>query len=241
MTDQAIKPKPPLRPTLHFALALWIAIGVTIGFSFEFQDYFVHPRFARPAIVFVHGALAAAWLLLYCIQTGLIALRARSVHRTLGLAGLALGIVLVVVSVPAALVMNRFNVDNRIAPDYTPLIVPLVALTVFAGFFAFGILNRLRPQRHRPAMFLATLGLADPGFGRWPVLIGGIGPISLAIPVWLTCLVPLVLDWRKTGRINPVYAAGLPVLVAADAIAVTLSTLHPAWWESIAQSLTQLI
>ena len=241
MATQSARPVAAFRLTLHFGLALWMTFGLVVGFGFEFGDFFVHPRFARPPILFVHGALATAWVLLYCLQTGLIAARARSLHRALGMAGMALGTVMVVVSVPTALVMSRFDVDNGIAHVYSLLSVPLIDLSVFAGFFIFGMANRLRPLRHRPAMFIAMLALADVGFDRWPWPLPGLWFVLASLPVWLTCVLVMELDRRRTGRLNPVYAAGLPALIANDVIGQGLAILHPAWWEEIARTLSLLV
>jgi hypothetical protein len=211
-------------PRFHWFMAVWITFAVLFGFGQEVDGYFIHPTMQRPAILVVHSILATAWLALYLAQTTLISAHARATHRRMGLAGMVLGVALIGVSVPTALAMNRFDVAVGIAPNYSFVIVPLSDMVLFTVFFAVGMARRMRPDWHRPAMFMAMLTLADAGFGRWPRWLAS--PEQMSVVLWITGAVALIHDWRTRGRISPMLAMGLAGLVVANINATILFT-HP--------------
>jgi hypothetical protein len=84
------------------------------------------------------------------------------------------------------------------------LIVPLVAITLFAVFVVAGIRARRRdPQAHKRYMLLGTIALLPPAVARWALLFGLGPPVVLGVATLF--IVPLfVWDWKALGRIHPV-------------------------------------
>ena len=63
------------------------------------------------AVVHVHGALFSLWMILLLVQVGLISAKKVKVHRTLGLAGFVLAVLMVVVGVLTGTLQLRRNLN----------------------------------------------------------------------------------------------------------------------------------
>lgn len=94
-------PKPATRPAprddaLFITLAAVAAVVVMLGFGLQF----VGPPSpgARPLtpLIMVHAVAFAAWIVLFGVQTGLVATHRTRVHRRLGVAGAVLAVVMLI-------------------------------------------------------------------------------------------------------------------------------------------------
>jgi hypothetical protein len=209
----------------YFGTALIMAAVVVYGFSQTVQDNLIHPKIARPWLLYVHAAVMSAWLSLFVVQTGLVGLRNIKLHRRLGLAGLFLGAAVPLVGVPTAIVMRRFDIEHL--HDTLPFIaVPLWDMVAFSACFGLAALWRTQPERHRRLMFLATVGLIDAGLGRFPTSDAFFNTGWFFGAIDLLILAAMTRDVVVQRRVHPVFAVGLP-LIAAGQLATWWLWRHP--------------
>jgi hypothetical protein len=148
-------------------------MAVLMGFRHFFFQGQAHPgRELTPPIrtlIIVHGISLSAWVLMFLVQSALIATGKRRVHMMLGR----------IAAVLAAFILVSglwFNLASfRLAPPAFVLwtltmkqfmVLGFYTLLMFAGFVSVGLWYRRRPEIHRPMMLLATLSIMTPAIAR---------------------------------------------------------------------------
>jgi hypothetical protein len=150
-------------------MALAMALTTFVGFA---HSYYLRPAAAAPLspLLHLHGAIMTAWMLLYMVQTALIAAHRVDVHRRLGIAGVVLAAVLIFVAAWASFVIRGF----------TPKVVFSVgAVVMFVVYLTAGVVQRRNAQAHKRWMLLFTISLLPPAIARMhlPFLPeGSVGP-----------------------------------------------------------------
>jgi hypothetical protein len=175
--------QPTTKPThnrlFYSAAALTLLVLTFIGFRFFYLHMQACP--GRPltppihTLLIVHGVLMTAWMLLSVVQPLLVAANRKRVHMALGkfAAVLAVGIVIAgyLVAINAARVnppdLKLFGLNQK---EF--LTVPLSGVVTFGAFVLVGVLNRRRPEVHRPMMLMASLAIVSAAMGRMPALNG---------------------------------------------------------------------
>jgi hypothetical protein len=90
------------------------------------------------------------------------------------------------------------------------LLLPLVDMVLFAGFFGAAIRYRREPEIHKRLILAATVALAFAAVGRMPY------PTPVLFVLWLSPLLAgMVFDRVVRGRVHPVYFISVPILTAA--------------------------
>jgi hypothetical protein len=222
-----------LRQYFYFSMALLIAVVVVYGFSHTIGENLLHASPIPPAILTLHAIVFPGWVLFFILQSALVRTRNVPLHRTLGWFGLALGIGIIVVGYLTAIGMDRFHLQGE--PTDTPafLIVQLMDLTCFAIPFALAIYWRRRPEYHRRLMLIASCGLTDAAFGRFPALPLAFSPVGVDALVLLGILRDLIVD----RRIHKVYRYAFPLLILFHIFCMQ-TYLHTAhWWLRIATAI----
>lgn len=107
-------------------VAILFPIVIAIGFA---PSYYFKPLFNTPplpsGLVHAHGISMTAWMLLFLTQTYLITSKQIRLHMTLGMAGVALAIAMVVLGVMTGI---EAGARGSAVPGFTPeqfLIVPI--------------------------------------------------------------------------------------------------------------------
>jgi len=187
--------------------ALFAALVVFVGFSptFYLRNVFGSPQLS--ALKLVHGTVFSAWVVLFVVQTGLVATNRRGAHRALGAIGALLLVAMCVVGYQLTIESGRsgFTPDPAKVSALSFMAVPLFDLGVFALLVSAALLLRRRTDWHKPLMLVATLSLLPPAIAR----------VALQFPP----LPALPIAFGGTAL----------VIVAAMALdRVTLRRLHPA-------------
>jgi hypothetical protein len=219
------------------AMAAATALTVFVGFA---PTYYLRGAFgARPlaGLVHLHGIVCTAWMLLFLIQTTLVAMRRTDLHRRLGVAGSIVATLVLVVGYFTAIEAARHGVTPPGGPPPLAfLAVPIGTLAAFAILMATGLSFRRRPETHKRLMLLATIALITPalarfrwlGYGGPPVAIGG------------TCLfvvVCLLYDRSSHGRVHPAFFwGGLFLMISLPA---RFGMTQTDGWLALARWLTQ--
>ncbi|HVZ85003.1 MAG TPA: hypothetical protein VG893_15115 [Terracidiphilus sp.] len=217
---------------------LWV--GMVAGFGLD-MPRFLAEKPPAPMVVHVHAFVFTGWLLLVTAQVGLVLGDRVAWHRRLGWFAAGWACLMAVLGPWAAfatqaMVLADPSLGQSTVPPTGFLAVNLVAILGFVLLLAWGIALRKNPAAHRRIMMLATIALADPGFGR---ITGHYLPEPKHVPLWFVesfygnvLLVALLLlwDWRR-GRLMRPFALGASALLGAEFLASALYFWPP--WQAL--------
>src|SRR5882672_10381123 len=181
-----------------------LAVVVFAGFA---PTYYLRGTFAGPALttsLLVHGLAFSTWMILLNVQAGLISTNRVALHRRLGVAGAALGAVMMVLGTYVAITRMRdglFNTPPEL-PGVAFLAIPLMTIVVFPALFGSALWLRRRTDYHKRLVLLATLELVTAAVARLPVVADG-GPPAFFGVTDLFVVAIAVYDWRTRGRLHP--------------------------------------
>jgi hypothetical protein len=118
----------------------------------------------------------------------------------------------------------------------TFLVVPLVDILLFAGFYAAAMLKRRDKETHKRLMLLAYASIITAAVARLPGVLP-LGPLVFFGLSFLFVAAAMVYDFVSRGRIHPVYRWGAPIL--ALSVPIRLAVSGTAAWQAFARWLTQ--
>ena len=238
----------PVRQKAGYFYVWMAAVCALIAFGAFAPTYWLQlpaGTFVGSPLLHLHGALCFSWVLFLLSQTALAANGQLDHHRAWGLAGISLATAVVVIGVAAAL----NTLMTALAAGYGDFalaffIVPVSAISLFAGFIVAAIANIRRPQAHKRFMLLATISLLQAATARvffvlatggGPGLRPGLGQPALVfdtiVPrliIELMIVAGIVYDWRTRGRPHPVWLIGAAVMTTVILLGGPLSGT-PAW------------
>jgi hypothetical protein len=193
----------------------------------------------------IHGALCTAWVVLLVVQTRLIAVGRRALHRTLGLLGavVAIGILAsgVFVALNATRRVHTSTTADTLADPYVFLIFPLTTVALFAVFVLLAVLKRHRPDAHKRYMLLATASLIVPAMARMTnqaasalgiVLVPGVVGAVILQNIFLIALV--LHDFRTRGKLHPVTLWAGGILLLSEPLRFAIGFSAP--WQAFART-----
>jgi hypothetical protein len=241
MTTRPIAPSRPhstpvhfLRQYFYFCMSLLIAVVVVYGFSHTIGHNLLHPSPIPPFILTIHAIVFPGWVLFFILQSSLVRTRNVRLHRTLGWFGLALAIVIIVLGYFTATAMDRFFMQSLHyagAPAF--LIIQLMDLVCFAIPLALAISWRRRPEFHRRLMLIASCGLTDAAFGRFPLLPLAFSAAGVDALILLGVLRDLIVD----RRVHKVYLYAFPPLIVLQVFCMQTYLHASPWWVRIGNAL----
>jgi hypothetical protein len=205
------------RSRLYALTGFAIFVIALIGFS---RTYYLRAWFDVPPLtvrLHLHGLVLTLWLVLFLVQSTLISLSRRRLHRRLGFAGVGLAVAVIVTTYIAAIEAAHLDGSRGGITAADRLYSAVVLLVLFGAFVALGTLFRKRPDIHKPAMLLATITIVGPAATRAVVLLLGRGirdPHVIVMSVLL--LVALASDWRSRGRPHWVLGCGGLLLIVSQ-------------------------
>jgi len=218
-------------------MALAVATTIFAGFA---QTYYLKGVFGSPPLpplVHLHGILFTGWILLFAVQTTLIAAHRIDIHRKLGIAGALLAAAMVVVGLQVAIGLARRGVDpSGMGAPLRFMAIPLFDLLFFAILVGLAVYWRLKSQTHKRLMLLGTLALLPPALFRVPFLGAAGLPVVFGVAD-LFILVCLVYDRMAHGRIHPAFVWGGLALVLS--LPLRLAVASTEAWQSFASWLTR--
>jgi hypothetical protein len=206
-------------------MALVVLLCTFLGFAPTYYLRFAltppHPVEPLVPYVFLHGLLFSAWVLLFMVQTSLVAAGRIDLHRRLGIAGMWL----IAAMIPMALVVSLGGVNRPLTapPGLSPLswlAISLLDIPLFGGLIVTALIKRRVPATHKRLMLIAMIDMVRPSLGRLLPMLGVPGPLPLLLPLLL--LLPLVAwDIKSRGRVHSatlwgsLLVAGLTILTLA--------------------------
>lgn len=219
------------------AMSIVIVAIVFVGFmrSFYLASYFGRPALSPLRVV--HGTAFTSWVVLFAVQTTLIATGRRDLHRKLGYAGA----VLAAIMVPLGLVLAVESARAGRAPPGLPplgfLIIPVFDMLVFAPLVAAAVYYRNQAAMHKRLMLIATVSLLGAAMARVTGTPGAGGPLVFFGVPDLLLVCGAIYDRRALGRVHPAYKWGGGLVVGSQVLRLALLTSSP--WLAIAALLTR--
>jgi hypothetical protein len=199
-----------------FYLGMAVALALTVLFGFGPTYYFTffrggptHTFGGGPCtpIFHVHAALFTGWVVLFIVQTSLVATRRVAVHRRLGIAGCVLAAAMVVVGVRAAVAAASRGSGPPGVDPLAFMAVPFFDMVVFSTLVTAAFLKRRDRDWHKRLMLLAYIALITAAIARLP------GVLALGPPVFfglgfLFVVAGIVYDLISRRRVHPAYLWG---------------------------------
>lgn len=206
-----------VRQRFYALIALILALFTIIGFSRTYYFRFLTELPPLTTLAHLHGAVFTAWLMVFVAQTRLVAAHRVDLHMKLGVAAIALAVLILAVSFASVAIQAnqpRIHPSGLTPPQFT--IVGMTSLVMFAAFVGLGIALRRRAAMHKRFMVLAMIAVLTPPTSRVLTMLGLREYWSFLVPVVPALFIAwcLVHDWRRERIVHPVYAIGGLVIVA---------------------------
>jgi hypothetical protein len=218
----------------YTGMAMAAAAAVFLGFA---PTYYLRARFQSMPLPFyleLHGLVFSAWILLFVVQTSLVAARRTPLHRRLGWVGAGLAVSMVGVAWTAAVLSGRRDVAAGLEDEARAfLTTPLLSMVVFATLVGAAVFFRGRPDTHKRLMLLATLSILDAAVARWPfpALVGSDLGFYLMTDAFIAAA--LLYDVVSRRAVAPAYVWGALLIVAGQLARPLLG--GTALWQDIAR------
>lgn len=200
----------------------WIAIALALviiaGFSRTYYLRFLSDLPPMTALVHLHGLVFTAWLGLFIAQTQLVAAHRVDLHMKLGIAGVALAVIMTVISLWTVAVMaGRPGMRVTGLTNAQHSVVGLTTTAMFVAFMALGLATRRRSAVHKRYMVLAMIAILSPATARIMTALDLGQYRDLFVPAAAAAFVIVCLmhDWRRYRVVHPVYVIGGAVIVAS--------------------------
>lgn len=249
MTTTAVRPAPKSLTTgaydrvFYSTVAIALAVVVFVGFG---PTYYLRPFTDTPPVTIsgaatlsrlaqVHGALFTAWVLLFIMQTSLIATHRVSVHRQFGVAGAVLAACMVVIGAMTAVFAAARGSAPPGADPLAFLAIPLFDLVVFPVFVVAALWNRRNKEAHKRLMLLAYVSIITAAVARWPGVAAFGPPVFFGLSLSVVAI-GIVYDFVTRRRVHPSYIWGGALL--ATSVPVRLMVSGTDAWRAFAQFLT---
>ena len=240
-TESVLSPKPQSRHLVYrpgnrtaerlffSGMALLLCLVVFIGFS---PTYFRAGMLRAPLpspILHVHGAVFTLWMLLFVVQSALISARRVAWHRSLGTIAFCLPPVMIVLGVIAAIDALGRKVRIGSLDPVVSSAIPLIGITGFTIVILASWRARRKPDSHKRLILLATMGLTEAAFGRFPWPQIGFPPAAGAVTgLGILILLLIGYDLVSLHRIHRSTLWAAPLTFAFGALAVPIG-MTPAW------------
>lgn len=218
MSAIALTEKRKFDHTFFAVFAAFLVGAVLVGFgpTFYLKPFFNSPPISR-TIVWVHGFVMAAWVLLFVVQIYFVSAKKIKLHQKLGILGVVLAFVVFVVGLLTSIAAAKYGSPSAPADvaRLEFLIIPLGDMLVFGLVFGAAIYYRKKPLNHKRLMLLLAITLLPAAIARFPGgLTNSFGPLWFyGVPTLLITAL-IALDAWKSGKVNRVFlVAGSLVIV----------------------------
>lgn len=206
------------------ATSIFFLLTNLIGFGYTLNSR-VADEGTLATHIYVHGLCAFLWILLYFVQTTLIASNNTKTHMLLGKTGaVVLFLVLLSGFYVAFMVPVLYDVEPPFSQPGRDFSAFLIAVVL--GFF--GLLKRKSPFVHKRLMMTATLILSSAGIARFTnaVGIGSLlpGPAGIITLLFVPVIALIIYDLVRLRRLHIIH------LISVLSVGVLFVTAAPFLW-----------
>lgn len=226
----------------YMGMAVALALTVLIGFG---PTYYLRvlsggsPATVTGAplnlVVHAHGALFTAWVVLFIVQTGLVARRRVAVHRRLGVAVGALALTMVVVGTLTAIDLAARGAAPPGIDPLSFLAIPFFDMVLFATFVSTALILRRNKEAHKRLMVLAYISIVVAAVARLPGVLP-LGPLAFYGLAFVFVVAAVIYDAASRGRVHPAYLWGGGLFAVSVPLRLGLSGTSA--WRAFAQLIT---
>ena len=183
-------------------MALASLLTSVLGFA---PTYFVRSSALPPLspLYHLHGALFTSWIVLFVVQTALVARRRSDIHRRLGVAGVALAFAVFIMGVTVSVETLKRGGGTHIAEPHAFLAIPLGDMITFAVLVAAAVVLRRQTDAHKRLMLLATISVLTAAVARALAQVNAGGPIGLFLGTDIFVLALILYDYKSRGQVHP--------------------------------------
>ncbi len=230
-----------VRPAFYRHMAIALSLFVIVGFSRTYYLRFLTDLPPLQTLVHWHSLVFSAWLLVFIAQTRLVAAQRVDLHMKLGVAAVALALVVVGISFATTAykaTLPLVHPSGLTPPQFT--IVGIMSLVLFAGFLALGIVFRRRAAYHKRFMILAMIGVLSPAASRIVMQLGLRDHWTYLVPIIPSLFVAFCLayDWLEQRIVHPVYAIGGAALIASWPLRIVIG--RSEWYQPVGEWLAKI-
>jgi hypothetical protein len=206
--------------------------AVLVGFAKTFIVPASEGNFSAPTIVYIHGAFAFGWIVLFVIQTSLINLKKYRIHMLLGIVGVFIAIGTALTMVPVGMYAANKELKQGWGETAIAGIVGVVTSAImFFTIVLAGILNRHKPATHKRLMLLATIVVLWPAWFRFRHYFPSVPRPDIWFAVVLAdslILVSCIWDRLRNGKVHPVFKY-LGAFIILEHIFEVVTFDNPSW------------
>ncbi len=223
--DRPVRRRPASDRIFFTSMALAAALIVAAGFA---SSYFFRSTSLPPLtpLYEIHGLLFTSWIILFIIQSALVAGLRTDIHRRLGIAGAVLAVAVFTAGVVVSIETLRRGGGGGDPRRFFS--IPLGDILVFGALAMAAVLLRRNTAAHKRLMLLATISLLAAAFGRILPQIHMQGLTNFFLCTAATVLVVAAYDLASSGRVHPATLSG-GLAVAALKPALFVFSATPVW------------
>ena len=249
VADASLAPRAPIgvqsrHDRLFFgtvAVALALIVFAGFGPTYYFRFFSGGPQATvsgKPfsVLVHLHGALFTSWVLLFVVQTALVASRRVAIHRRLGVAGAVLAGAMIVAGTLTAIEAAGRGATAIGVDPLSFMAIPIFDMVLFATFITAALVNRRKKDSHKRLMLLAYVVLITAAIAR----IGDLsarGPLVFFGLSFLVVVCAALYDYVTRRRVHPAYIWGGALIFIM--VPVRLAVSGTAAWHSFAAFLVR--
>lgn len=205
----------------------WIGLfAVLIGFAKTFIMPVSAGSFKAPFVIYLHGAFAFSWIILYLTQTNLIHFKSYRIHMALGYLGVFLALGVAITMLPAGVFQVERDLKEGLGDRaISPILGVCTAAIIFLALVFAAIINRKKPERHKRFMLLAIIVVLFPAWFRFRHYFPSISRPDIWFAVVLADSF-IVFAWIRdkfvNGKVHPVLGYFGALIIAENIVEVIL-------------------
>ena len=200
------------------AIGLLGLFAILIGFAKPFIIPVSNGTFHAPFIIYLHGALALLWVLLFTSQSKLIIKGNYKLHMRMGVAGTVIGAAAAITIVPAGLYAVQKELNQGLGDTaISGIIGNCTTALMFLSLVIAGIVNRKNGPVHKRLLLLSVIVLLWPAWFRFRHYF----PSVERPDIWFALVLAdslIIISWlwdkMANGKVHPVllYIGGAIIL-----------------------------
>ena len=203
---------------------------VALGFGVTYALPMARRTFSAPWIVHLHGAAALSWVLLFITQARLVRTRRTPLHRRLGHVAIPLALLVWLSGIATARWAATRDLPSQGSAATSSFGGTVSGLSLYLVLVVAAVAMRRKPDWHKRLVMLATIQVLWPAWFRLRHLF----PTVPNPDIWFAfvlayspILVAAIRDFRRSGKVHPVWLFVGPALVLEQSIEFMLFDRPP--------------